>query len=38
MQDDEVEITLCSASTSLKIRHFAQKLKEGWACGQQSDL
>jgi hypothetical protein len=37
-QDYEVEITPCSAPTSLKIRHFAQKLKEGWACGRQSDL
>jgi hypothetical protein len=33
MKDYEVEITPCSAPTSLKIRPFAQKLKEGWAHG-----
>jgi hypothetical protein len=33
MQDYEVEITPSSTPTSLKIHHFAQKLKEGWAHG-----
>jgi len=33
MQDYKVEITPCSTPTSLKIRPFAQKLKEGLACG-----
>jgi hypothetical protein len=38
MQYYEVEITPCSAPTSLKIRPFAQKLKEGWTHGRQRDL
>ena len=38
MQEYEVETTPCSISTSLKIRPFAQKLKEGWVHGRQSDL
>jgi hypothetical protein len=33
MQDYEVEITPCSATTFFKTRPVAQKLKEGWAHG-----
>jgi hypothetical protein len=34
MQHYEVEITPCSAPTSLKIRPIVQKLKEGWTHGR----
>jgi hypothetical protein len=33
MQDYEVQITPCSATTFLKTCPFAQTLKEGWAYG-----